>query len=104
MRRVLGVKPFARVFSSLIARQRAEHNVNAFADELGGRIRVTKRSDFLDEFFHLLKTEFLMGHFTAAKTESDFDLHLLAKEVDGMLKFDAKVVRINRRAELDLLH
>lgn len=89
---------------SLVPRQRTEHQGDSFPHKLGGEVRMPVGSDFLREFVHLLEPEFFMGHFPAAKTQGHLDLHFFAKEVDGVTQLDAKVMRIDLRAELNLLH
>jgi hypothetical protein len=63
---------------------------------------MAKGRDFFQEPVDYLETEFLMSHFPAAKTESHFDLHVFAKEVDGMAKLHGKIMRIDVGAKLDL--
>ncbi len=63
-----------------------------------------ERRDFADEIANGLEPEFLVGHFTAAESKGDLHLHLFAKEIDGMGQFHSEIVRIDIRAQLDLLH
>ena len=66
-------------------------------------ILVAVRGDFRQELLHDLETEFGVGHFAAAEFQGDLDLHVFAEEIHGMLDFDAEIVRVNFRAELDFL-
>ena len=93
----------AGVFGALVAGQRADHQVDGLAHELRLEIGMPERRDFRDEFVDDLKPDFGMGHFTAAKLEGDLDLHVLAEEIHGMHDLDAEIVRIDARAQLDLL-
>src|SRR2546426_4337877 len=45
----------------------------------------------------------LVGHLAPTKAERDFDLHLLTEKFNGVSHFDAEVVRINGRAQLNFL-
>src|SRR5688572_21032642 len=73
----------AGVFSAFVAGQRTEHEVDAFAHELGREIRVAVGSDFFDELLDLAKSNLLMRHLAAAKAQGHLYFHLLAKEIDG---------------------
>ena len=59
-------------------------------------------SELLEKLSDHLKPKFRMGHFAATKLQVYFHLHILAKELDGMLHFHAQIMRIDFRAELDL--
>src|SRR6266481_105639 len=63
---------------------------------------MAKGLDFGNEFVNNLKTDFCMGHFAPAEFEGDFYLHILAKEINRVLDFDAEIMRINLGTELDL--
>ena len=65
---------------------------------------MSPRGHFLDEIVHLLEAELLVGHFTTTETERHLYLHLFAEEVDGMLQLNAKVMRVDVGAKLDLLN
>ena len=45
-----------------------------------------------------------MRHLAPAETQRRLDLHVFAKEADGMVQLDAKIVRVNRRTKLDFLN
>src|SRR5580765_5830060 len=90
-----------RVLRAFVPWQRAEHHVDTPADQFGFGIRVAVEHQCLNEFFHHLETDFLMRHFAAAETQGQFNLHLIAQKIDRVGEFDAKIVRINLRAELD---
>jgi len=62
---------------------------------------MTPRRGFFDETFDLLETVFLVRHFAAAKFQGDLHLHIFAEEFDGVMHFDAEIMRINAGAELD---
>ena len=98
------MRGFTRIAGPFGARQRTEHDIDAFADEFGRRVGMPERSQILDQLLNLLETEFLMRQLAPAKTQRDFDLHFLAQEIDRMLLFDSKVVRIDVRAQLNFLH
>jgi len=53
------------------------------------------RGDVLNEFLDLLETEFLVRHFTAAKTQGHLDLHFFTKKINRMTELHAKVVWID---------
>jgi hypothetical protein len=97
------MRGFTRIAGPLGARQRTEHDVDAFADELGRRVGMAERRQALDQLLDLLETEFLVRHLAAAETQGDFDLHVLAQKIDRVLLFDAEIVRVDVRAELDFL-
>src|SRR4051812_49184718 len=63
-----------------------------------------ERSNLLDKFLDLLKAELLVSEFAPPETQGYFHLHFLTKEVNRVLELDPKVMGINSRAELDLLH
>ena len=87
---------------AFIPRQWADHHVNAAANQFRFEIGMAKGSDLGKEFVNDLKTDFCMGHFASAEFEGDFHLHILAKEINRVLDFDAEIMRINLRTELDL--
>ena len=62
------VRGFTRITGSFGARQRAEHDIDAFADEFGRRVGMPERSQILDQLLNLLETEFLMRQLTPPKT------------------------------------
>ena len=102
---VLAVAAFdlARILRALVAGQRAEHEINAAANQLGRKIGMSKRGEFRDEFLHHLKPKLGVLHLAPAKTQRNFDLHVLAQKVNRMAHLDAEVVGINSRTELDFL-
>ncbi len=63
---------------------------------------MTERSYCFKKFVDDLETELCMGHFASAEFEGDFHLHILAEKVNGVLDFDAEIVRIDLGAELNL--
>ena len=65
---------------------------------------MTIRSDLGQEFLNHLKAVFGMRHFASPEFEGDFDFHVLAQEINSMLNFDAKIVRIDFWAELDFFN
>ena len=65
---------------------------------------MAERCDFGDELLHDLKTKLRVLHLTSAKAQRDFDLHVLAQEINGMTNLDAKIVRVNPRAQLHFLY
>ena len=100
----LGLAPFlVRVPGALVAREGAEHQIDAFADQFGFGVGMAVWGQVLDELFHDLEPEFLVGHFPAAEPERDLYLHFLTQEIDGAARLDAEIVRVNGRAELDFL-
>src|SRR2546428_12823483 len=84
-----------RVFGAFIARQRTEHENDAFTDQLRLGIGMTVGSDLFDKLLHLLKPELLVCHLPPSETERHFDLNFLAKEIDGVAELDPKVMWIN---------
>src|SRR5437763_4444151 len=94
-RRHGSIGQLARIFSALVARQRTEHEDNAFADQLRVSIGMAVRSDLFDKFLDLLKAELLVRHFTSTEAERHLDFHFLAEEIDGVAELDAKIMRIN---------
>ena len=62
------------------------------------------RGDLLDEFLDRFEPELLMGHLTAPEFERNLDLHVIAQKINPTHHFHPKIVRINRGAELNLLH
>src|SRR5689334_15043412 len=63
---------------------------------------MAKGSDFLQKFINNLEANLRVGHFASAEFEGDFYLHILAKEINRVLDFDAEIMRINLRTELNL--
>ncbi len=94
----------AGMLGAFVSGQGTEHHRDALANQFRLGIRMCIRGDFLEEFIHGLKTEFLVSHFAAPEAERDFHLHLLAKKVDGMVELDPEIMGINGRAELDFLN
>ena len=92
-----------RIFPAFVPRQRADHHVDAAPDELRLKIGMAEGRDGGEKFFDDLKTEFLVRHFPAAEFEHDLHLHVLAQKIDRVLDFDAEVVRVNARTQLDFL-
>src|SRR5690606_16283508 len=88
---------------ALVARQRADHHVDGSARELGLEIGVSPRRDLAQEPLHNLEPELRVRHLAAPEAERRLDLHFLAEEVDRVGKLRLEVVRIDGRAELDLL-
>ena len=87
-----------RIFGAFVARERADHQVDGAAHELGLEIGMPERRDFRDEFIDDLEADLRVRHFTAAKFQSHLDLHVFAQKTDGVHDLDAEVVRINARA------
>ncbi len=92
-----------RILGALVARQRADHHVDAFADELGREIGMAVWRDLREKFVDDLKADFGVSVFAAAKFQRDLHLHVLAQKADRVFQLDAKVMRINARAQLDFL-
>ena len=59
--------------------------------------------DLCQEFMNDLESKLGVGHFASAELEGDFHLHILDKEINGVLDFNAEIVWINLGAELDLV-
>ena len=96
---------FARMFGAFVARQRADHQIDGFAHEFGCEIGMTVGRDFVNEFVDDREADVSMRHFAmTAKTQDDFDFHVFAQEINGVRDFDAEVVRVNERRQLDFLH
>jgi len=51
-----------------------------------------------------LETKFLMSHLAPAKAQRDFDLHFLTEKFNRVIQFDAEVVRVNGRTQLNFLN
>ena len=98
-----GFIQFAGIFGPLVPRQRGNHDDDVAAIEFGFEILVPVRFDLAKEFSDDIEANFCVGHFPAAKFEGDFDLHVFAKKIYSVCKFDAQVMGINTRAELDFL-
>ena len=62
----------------LVPGQRTNHDVNRAAIELGSKIRMTVRGNISKEFFENLEPDIGVLHFTAAKLQRDFHLHVFA--------------------------
>lgn len=84
--------------------ERADHDVDAPSNKLGWGVYSRKWQDIIDKFFHHLIADIVVGIFTSPKSECDFDLHVMAKEVDGMIQFHLKIVGINAGAQLHFLY
>ncbi|MDB6031882.1 MAG: hypothetical protein JWM16_2220 [Verrucomicrobiales bacterium] len=92
------------VLGPFVAGQGTEHDVDAFANEFSGSIRMSEWRDLLDKFFDLLEAKLLVSEFTPSETQGHFHLHFLTKEIDGVLELNTKIVGVDPWAELDLLH
>src|SRR5450756_1466593 len=92
-----------RVFGALVAGQRADHQVDRLADELGLKIWVPVRLDVRDELLDDFKTDLGVRHFPAAEYKRDLHLHVFAKKINGVLELDAQIMRVDARAELHFL-
>ena len=60
--------------------------------------------DVADKFVYHLEANFLMGFLPAFKTQLDPDLEIVTQELNGVIAFHGKVMRIDGRRELQLLH
>ena len=101
---VLGLAPLLiRVSGALVARERAEHQVDAFADQFGFGVGMPVRGHVLNELFYDLEPELLVGHLPATEPKRDLDLHFITQEIDGVTRLHAEIVGVDRRAELDFL-
>ena len=89
------------ILGPFVSRQRTEHHRNALAEQFRRRVRVSVWRDLAEESLDLLKAQFRMGHFAAAKFQGDFHLNFVAEEINSMAQLNAEVVRINARAKLD---
>lgn len=94
----------ARILSSLIPGQGANHHIDTTPDKFRGKILMTVRCDFRQELSNDLKTIFCMRHFPPAELQGDFHLHFFAEEIHRVLYFHTQVVRINLRTELNFLN
>ena len=90
-----------RIFGALIAGQRTDHHVDAAANELGVKIGMAVRRNLGQKLLHHPKAEFLMRHLAPAEFKHDFHFHVLAEKINRVLDFDAEVMRVNTRTELD---
>jgi hypothetical protein len=70
---------------------------------LAGASGCPKGVRLLTNFLHLLEAEFLVRQLAAAEAQGDFHLHVFTQEIDRVLLFDSKIMRVNVRAELDFL-
>jgi hypothetical protein len=91
------------ILGAFVAGQGADHHVDAFADELGLKIRMAEWRDVLEEFLDDLETKLRVLHFAAAEFQRHFDLHVFAEEIDRVRRLYAEIVRIDSRAELHFL-
>ena len=91
-----------RMLGPFVARERADHDIDGASIELGLKIRVTVSGDVGEEFFNNLEPDVGVLHFAAAELERDFDFHVLTEEPNGMIDFNAEVVRVDFRTKLDL--
>jgi len=66
-------------------------------------VTTSPRLDLLDERLDGLYADVFRAKFLAAKTQDHLDLHAFAEEVDRVVQLECEIVRINVRAQLDLL-
>src|SRR5690242_10535682 len=101
-----GLLPFTltRVLRTLVPGQWREHHRNPAPNQLGRSVKMSIWHEFLGKLLNLLKSEFLVRHFAPAESERHFDLHLFAKEVDGVGQLHTEIMRIDLRAQLDLFN
>src|ERR1051326_5309469 len=92
------------MFGALVAWKRADHHVDAAADELGLEIRVAVGRNLAEELLDHLKTDIRMGHFAPAELEGDLHLHLFAEKIDGMLDLHSEIMGVDLRAQLDFFN
>ncbi len=90
------------IFGALVARQRAAHHVDAAPDEFRRKIGLAVKRDLGQKFVDDLKADFGVRHFAPAEFQRDFHFHVLAQKINRVRNLDAKVVRVNPRAELNL--
>ena len=93
----------ARVFCAFVARQRADHHIDAAPDEFRFEVGMAVGRQFGEKFTDDLESEFRVRHFASAEFQRDFHLHVLAQKINRMADLDAEVVRVNARAELNFL-
>jgi hypothetical protein len=60
--------------------------------------------NFFDQAVDDLEAEFFVRLLPAPETQLDADFHVVIEEFDGVVEFSLKIVRIDIRAELKLLH
>ena len=65
----------------------------------GRRVGMPVGSQALDQFFHLLESEFLVRHLPAAEAQGDLHLHVFAEKIHRVLQLDAEIMRVNVGAE-----
>lgn len=88
----------ARILGAFVTRQRTDHQIDSATYELGREIGMAERRDLFDELLDDLKADFGVRHFATTKFQGDFHLHVFAQEIDGVLHFDAEIMRVNARA------
>jgi hypothetical protein len=92
------------VGGAFVARERAQHDIEAASDQAWLSVGVPVGCEFLDEILYDFESELLVSHFTTSESEGGFDLHVIAEEIDGMADFDTKIMGIDGGGELDFLH
>ena len=85
---------------TLIARQRTQHHVETTTHEPRSSVGLTVRGQLFNERLHNLEAVFLVRHFTPAKTQGGFHLHVLTDEIDRARDFGAEVMRIDGGPQL----
>ena len=91
-----------RIFGALVARQRADHHIDAAPDEFRRKIGIAVGRDLTQKFVDDLEADFRVRHFATAEFERDLHFHVLAEKIHRVRDLDAEVVRVNPRAELNL--
>lgn len=87
-----------RIFGALVARQRADHHIDAAPDEFRRKIGLAVKRDLSQKFVDDLEADFRVRHFAAAEFERDLHFHVLAEKIHRVRDLDAEVVRVNARA------
>ena len=87
-----------RIFGAFVARQRADHHMNAASDEFRRKIGIAVGHDLGQKFVDDLEADFRVRHFATAEFERDLHLHVLTEKIHRVRDLDAEVVRVNARA------
>jgi len=94
----LAVFCLVRIFAAFVARERADHDVDAPSDEFWRKIGMAVSCDVGEEFVDDGKSDLGVRHFPSAKFQRDLDLHVLAEKINRVGELDAEIVRVNARA------
>ena len=88
-------------FLFILLRGQNHHDLAAF--EAGFGFDFADRIQFRADAFEEGLGDFLMGHFAATEAQGDFHLVAFGEERCGVLHFNAEIVVVDHRAELDFL-